>query len=102
VRETGNGQIAWSTSWCLSWEPQLGATAYEIETLTCEGARRTLRRLVSPPLCLELARGENQAADGMATRAIQLALRAGELAYRVRVVTGGAVGAWSPVIEVRG
>jgi hypothetical protein len=101
VRELPCERIAWSTFWVLSWEPYPGATAYELQVLTGEGVTPTLRRQRERFLRIEVAANENERAEGLVNRDLQLALRVGQLAYRVRAVLNtGSVSAWSPPIPV--
>jgi hypothetical protein len=89
-------RIAWSTYWRLCWDPYPGARAYEIETLTGEGAPSERERRRGRCLRLEVAAGENARGDGREGERVQLALAASQLAYRVRAVLGdGRSSRWS-------
>lgn len=101
VRELPNARIAWSTDWKLCWSPYPGATGYELQPLTGEGVRKTLRRQRDVCYRVQAAAGENDKAQGMLNRDVQLSLQRGQLAYQVRaVLTGNRVSAWSRAIAV--
>ena len=96
VRDLPNGQIAWSTYWKLCWDNYPNAEAYELQTMTGEGATRRLRRQSERCFSLQAAAGENSKAQGLLNRALQLALQQGQLAYRVRAVRkDGRMSEWS-------
>ncbi len=101
VRELPGKRIAWSTSWVLRWDPYPGAIAYELEMLTGEGVSPKLCRQGERCLRLEVAANENERWQGLLYRDLQVALRVGQLAYRVRAVLGtNSVSAWSSAIAV--
>jgi hypothetical protein len=101
VRELPGERITWSTSWVLRWEPYPGAIAYELQALTGEGVSPKLRRQGEHCFRLEVAANENERWQGLLHRDLQLVLRVGQLAYRVRaVLDANSVSAWSPMIAV--
>jgi hypothetical protein len=96
VRRLPRGRMAWSTYWRLCWARYPGARAYELETLTGEGAPSDLRRQRGRCLRLEVAADENLRSEGFKGERIQLALAASQLAYRVRARLGdGRASRWS-------
>lgn len=101
VRELSEERIAWSTFWKLCWEAYPGATGYEMELLTSEGASPTLRNQSAQCFRIEVASGENERKEEFVHRDLQIALQSGQLAIRVRAMFGeGKVGAWSPTIAL--
>jgi hypothetical protein len=98
--ETGTAG-SWRTTWVLCWDASPGAVAYELKTVTGEGASSTLRRQPDRCLRIEAAAGDGPPADRPARRAAQLAAQQGQLAFRVRAVPGhGPPGEWSPAVAV--
>ncbi len=96
VRELPAERMAWSTFWRLCWSRFPGARAYELATLTGEGRSPQLRRQRARCLRLEVAAGENARSERFKDERTQLALTAGQLAYRVRAVRAdGGVTRWS-------
>lgn len=92
---------SWRTSWVLCWDPSPGAVAYELLTLTGEGASLRVRRQTDRCFRVEAAVGEGTAEDRQARRAAQLAAQQGQLAFQVRSVPAkGEPGAWSPAVAV--
>lgn len=101
TRDLSEGQIIWTTYWKLCWTAYPGATAYELETMTGEGARRKLRRQTETCLRVEVAKGRNEKAKGLFNRDLMLASISGQLSYRVRArLDGNRVSEWSPLMEV--
>lgn len=101
VRELPGERIAWSTHWKLCWESYPEAKAYEIQTLTGEGASRRLRRQSERCLRIEAAAGENDKGLGLLNREVLLALQSAQLAYRVRAILhDNRVSEWSPPMAV--
>jgi hypothetical protein len=96
VRRLPRRRIAWSTYWLLCWARYPRARAYELETLTGEGASSELRRQRGRCLRLEVAADENKRSEGFKGERIQLALAASQLAYRVRAaLRNGHASPWS-------
>lgn len=101
VRDLPNARIAWSTYWKLCWSPYPGATEYELQSLTGEGASPKLRRQRDTCLRVQAAAGENDKAQGLLNRDVQLSLQRGQLAYRVRaILSGNRVSEWSRSVAV--
>lgn len=93
-------RVAWSSSWSLCWDPLPGALGYEVQAMTSESASARLKRVEAPCFTVELAAGEDRAADVPEKRAVQLAVQRSQLAYRVRAIFGqNVVGTWSPAID---
>jgi hypothetical protein len=86
VRAAGPGLVSWSTYWQLCWQPVAGALFYELRLTTSEGAPRTPRRLAERCYRLEVAAGENPAADGMPRRQLMLDMQAAQASVQVRAV----------------
>jgi hypothetical protein len=96
VRRLPGGRIVWSTEWRLCWAPRAGALAYEVQTLTGEGASGNTARQAGRCLELEVAANENRRAEGYRDERVQVALAASQLAYRVRaVLADGRFTPWS-------
>lgn len=92
---------SWRTTWMLCWDASPGAVAYEIKTVTGEGASPKLRRQTDRCLRIEAAAGDGPAAERPARRAAQLAAQQGQLAIQVRGVPAhGPAGEWSPAVAV--
>jgi hypothetical protein len=92
---------SWRTSWVLCWDDQPGAVAYELMTVTGEGASPKLRRQAGRCLRVEAAAGEGPVDERPARRAAQLAAQQGQLAFQVRTVpVDGPPGRWSPAVAV--
>ena len=101
VRDLPEGNITWSTYWKLCWAEYPGAQAYELQTMTGEGASPRLRRQTDRCFRLQSAAGENKKSQGLLNRELQLALQSGQLAYRVRaVLSDGRLSPWSPAMPV--
>lgn len=101
VRDSPNGQIAWSTYWKLCWDAYPGAESYELQAVTGEGSAPRLRHQSERCFRLQAAAGENSKAQGLLNRALQLALQQGQLAYRVRAVRqDGRLSEWSAPLAV--
>lgn len=97
--EAGAGG-AWRTWWVLCWDAAPGAVAYELKTVTGEGASPKLRRQTDRCLRIEAAAGDGPE-DRPARRAAQLAGQQGQLAFQVRSVPAhGPPGEWSPAVAV--
>jgi hypothetical protein len=85
----------------LCWDPSPGAVAYELLTLTGEGASPRLRRQADRCLRVEAAAGDGPAEERPARRAAQLAAQQGQLAFQVRSVPArGEPSEWSPAVAV--
>lgn len=98
--EVGAGG-GWRTRWVLCWDAGPGAVAYELKTVTGEGASPTVRRQTDRCLRIEAAAGDGPAEDRPARRAAQLAGQQGQLAFQVRSVPAhGPPGEWSPAVAV--
>lgn len=101
VRELPSKRIAWSTYWKLCWQGYPGAKAYELQTLTSEGASPKLRRQSDRCFRLQVAAGQNHKSQGLFNRKAILSLQASQLAYRVRaVLDDNFVSEWSGDIAV--
>jgi len=101
VRDLPGDRITWSTFWKLCWSPYPGAVDYELQPLTGEGAAKKLRRQREECYRVQAASGENEKAQGLLNREVQLSLQRGQLAYQVRAVLGGnRVSAWSRAVAV--
>ncbi len=93
---TPGGDVAWRTWWGLCWDPYPGATSYELQAVTGEGASPRLRSQLDECLRVEAAAGEAPPDSVAARRATSLAVQEGQLAYRVRaVLDGGRRSEWS-------
>jgi hypothetical protein len=98
--EVGPGG-SWRTSWVLCWDASPGAVAYELRTVTGEGASPTLRRQTDRCLRVEAAAGDGPPEERPGRRAVQLAAQQGQLAFQVRSVPAhGPPGEWSPARAV--
>ena len=98
--EAGAGG-SWRTWWVLCWDALPGAVAYEVKTVTGEGASPTLRRQADRCLRIEAAAGDGPPEERAARRAVQLAAQQGQLAFQVRSVPAhGPPGEWSPPVAV--
>ena len=98
--EVGAGG-SWRTSWVLCWDAYPGAAAYELKTVTGEGASPKLRRQTDRCLRIEAAAGDGPPEERPARRAAQLAGQQGQLAFQVRGVPAhGPPGKWSPPVAV--
>jgi hypothetical protein len=98
--EVGAGG-SWRTFWELCWDADPGAVAYELKTVTGEGASPKLRRQTDRCVRIEAAAGDGPAEERPARRAAQLAGQQGQLAFQVRGVPGqGPPGEWSPPVAV--
>ncbi len=96
VRDLPGDRIAWATYWTLCWSPYPGARAYQIQTVTGEGASAKLRQQRDTCLRIEAAKGENARTDGLVNRDLLLQLQTGQLAYKVRAVLDDTtVSEWS-------
>lgn len=92
---------SWRTTWVLCWDATAGAVAYELKTVTGEGASPQLRRQTDRCLRIEAAAGDGPPAERAARRAAQLAGQQGQLAFQVRAVPAhGPPGEWSPAVAV--
>lgn len=101
VHDLPGERMAWATYWTLCWERYPGALAYELETLTGEGASPKLRRQREPCVRIEVVKGKNARQQGFVNREVLLALASGQLAYRVRaVLDNNRVSEWSPPVAV--
>ena len=101
IHDLPNGEIKWSTYWRLCWDNYAGATEYELQPLTSEGASDKLRRQSERCFRLEVAAGQNPKTEGLRDRELQLAMRSSQLAYRVRaVLAGGKFSEWSKPLSV--
>jgi hypothetical protein len=91
----------WRTTWVLCWDADPAATAYEIRTVTGEGASPRLRRQQDHCLRIEAAAGDGPGEDRLARRAAQLTAQQGQLAFQVRAVPRhGPASDWSPAVAV--
>ncbi len=86
VRDLPGDRIAWTTYWKLCWAAYPGATAYELQPLTSEGASNRLQRQRETCFRQEAAKGENMKAEGLLNRDLLVKLQTGQLAYHVRAV----------------
>lgn len=101
IQELPSKRIAWSTYWKLCWQNYPGAKAYELQTLTSEGASPSLRRISDRCFRLQAAAGQNHKSQGLFNRKAILSLRTSQLAYRVRAVLDeNRVSEWSPDMAV--
>jgi hypothetical protein len=95
-RARPGGILEWRTVWRLCWSPQAGARGYELQALLGEGGAGRPRPAHGRCHSLEVASGRNPARHGLRYRDVQLALQAGQLAYRVRArLSTGRPGPWS-------
>lgn len=95
------GEISWSTYWRLCWANYDGASEYELQALTSEGASDKLRHQSERCFRLEVAGGKNPKTQGLLNRDLQLAIRSSELSYRVRaVLADGRSSEWSRAVSV--
>jgi hypothetical protein len=100
-RARPGGILEWHTIWRVCWSPQPGATGYQLQPLSGEGDASPPRRAGGRCHSIEVAGGRNPARQGLRHRDVQLALQAGQLAYRVRARgVKGRPGAWSRPIAV--
>ena len=100
VHDLPGGEIEWSTYWRLCWPSYEGASEYELQSLTSEGASDKLRRQSEHCFRLEVAAGQNPKREGLRDRDLQLALRSTELSYRVRaVLADGQFSEWSQALS---
>jgi hypothetical protein len=100
-RDLNAGRIAWSTYWKLCWSVYPGAIAYELQPLTGEGASSKFRRQREECYRVQAAAGENDKAQGLLNRDVQLSLQRGQLAYQVRaILPEHRVSAWSRAVAV--
>ena len=101
VQDLAGGEIKWATHWRLCWDNYEGASEYELQPLTSEGASDKLRRQSERCFRLEVAAGQNPKTQGLLKRDLQLAIRSSELAYRVRaVLADGQPSEWSKALSV--
>ena len=101
VQDLPGGEIKWSTFWRLCWANYEGATAYELQPLTSEGASDKLERQSERCFRVEVALGKNPKTQGLLNRELQLAIRSSQLAYRVRaVLADGTKSEWSRPLSV--
>jgi len=101
VAEPQAGHVAWTTYWTLCWDAYPRAVAYELQTLTSEGASPKLRRERERCFRLEVAKGTNPKDKGFFNRELMLAGISGQLAFRVRAVLGdNRVSEWSALMPV--
>jgi hypothetical protein len=101
VHDLPGGEIEWSTYWRLCWANYDGASAYELQSLTSEGASNKFLRQSERCFRLEVAAGQNPKTQGLHDRDLQLALRATELSYRVRaVLADGRFSEWSNPLTI--
>jgi hypothetical protein len=100
VHDLPGGEIEWSTYWRLCWPSYEGASEYELQSLTSEGASNKFRRQSERCFRLEVAAGQNPKSEGLRNRDLQLALRSTELSYRVRaVLADGHFSEWSQALS---
>jgi hypothetical protein len=101
VHDLTGGEMRWSTYWRLCWANYEGASGYELQALTSEGASDKLRHQSERCFRLEVAAGENPKTQGLLNRDLQLAIRSSQLAYRVRaVLVDGQSSEWSRPLSV--
>jgi len=101
VHDLPDGEIRWTTYWRFCWADYEGASEYELQALTSEGASDKLRHQTERCFRLEVAGGKNPKAQGLLHRDLQLAIRSSELSYRVRaVLAGGRSSEWSKPVSV--
>ncbi|MBV9791993.1 MAG: hypothetical protein JOZ51_27655 [Chloroflexi bacterium] len=101
LHDLPDARLAWSTFWQLCWSAYPSATAYELESLTSEGASPVLRRQQDTCYRIQAAAGENAKSEGLAGRDMQLLIQSGQLGYRVRaVLPGNQVSEWSVPVAV--
>ncbi|MCC5667726.1 hypothetical protein LC653_28570 [Nostoc sp. CHAB 5784] len=101
VQELSDNRIAWSTYWKLCWQSYPGAKAYELQTLTGEGASPKLHRQSDRCFRIEAAAGENLKSQGLFNRKVLLLLQRSQLAYRVRAILDeNRVSEWSAAMAV--
>lgn len=101
VHDLPDGEIRWTTYWRLCWAKYEGAREYELQAVTPEGASPKLSRQSDTCFRLEVAGGKNPKAQGLLKRDLQLAVRSGELAYRVRaVLADGRASEWSQPVSI--
>jgi len=101
VHDLSDGEIKWSTYWRLCWADYEGASEYELQALTSEGASNQLHRQSERCFRLEVAAGQNPKTEGLLKRDLQLAIRATQLSYRVRaVLADGRLSEWSKPLSV--
>src|SRR5689334_1416800 len=101
VHDLPRGEIEWSTYWRLCWPSYEGASEYELQSLTSEGASNKFRRQREGCFRIEVAAGQNPKSQGLRDRDLQLALRSTELSYRVRaVLADGRFSEWSQPLTV--
>jgi hypothetical protein len=85
----------------MRWDEYPDAVGYDVRTLTGEGASARLARQPHRCLRIEVAAGENTAAELPARRKMLLAMQQGQLAFQVRAVgRGGRVSPWSRPLAV--
>lgn len=100
VQDLPDARIAWSTYWKLCWHYP-GATVYELQTLTGEGASPKLRRQSDRCFGIEAAAGNNPKSQGLFNRKVLLLLQKSQLAYRVRaILDDNRVSEWSAAMAV--
>ncbi|MFN0026056.1 MAG: hypothetical protein ACKV2O_02555 [Acidimicrobiales bacterium] len=96
VVPVSGGKIRWETRWQLCWDVYPAATAYELQVVTSEGSSTKSTRQSDPCVSLQIAAGENDAAQGMLNRDLIVATTAGHVGYRVRAILGeDTVSSWS-------
>lgn len=101
VHDLPGEEIRWSTYWRLCWANYDGASGYELQALTSEGASDKLRHQSERCFRLEVAAGQNPKTQGLLNHDLQLAMRSSQLAYRVRTVfADGRSSEWSRPLSV--
>jgi hypothetical protein len=102
IHDLPDGEIEWTTYWHLCWTNYKGASEYELQAVTSEGASDKLRHQTERCFRLDIAGGKNPKAQGLFNRKLQLAIRSSELSYRVRAVLADGRGwsEWSKALSV--
>ena len=99
-RAIDGGQISWSTSWRLCWEPVPGATRYAVTEVSFEGAGEP-REFTEPCYEPSVANGVTDRAGEYPGREEQLDLMESTLSVSIAArLPDGTVGSASPDIPV--
>ena len=101
VTRDGAAYLEWRSDWLLRWDAVPGAVEYELAYQTSEGNSSKTVRQKNTVFKLEVAKGSNPKAAGMATRPMQLATIQSLLAVCVTArFADGTLGKTSPCFEV--
>jgi hypothetical protein len=96
IEDRPEGRILWTVTWRFCWEGEPEARAFELAFVSSYGAAKKPLRTAGRCHAIQVARGENDRAQGQPRRELLLSVQAAQLSLRVRALAAdGTPGPWS-------